>query len=304
MGMRNSVGTLLLSLAPFGVLVEGVAAQSSDIHEVPLRVEGGWLVVPVVTPAGDTLTFIVDTAAGVTVLGTSGAEAMAAEPAGTATVTGASGPIEVQMVLAPELDIGELSIRAAQRVVIDDAAITSDDGIVFHGVLGTDFLRSFDVLIDAPGARMLLRQPEGEGADWAGVDLGEPIEISFMMGSFIRIDVEVNGVLVRSILDTGARDIVLNRSAANAVEVRRTSEPAPIPHRGVGTEEVIGYNALAETIAFGSFLRTDVEITVADLPVFELFGADQVVLLGNPFFQDCALAISYRNAEIRTCIRP
>jgi predicted aspartyl protease len=305
MWMKKVSKIILLSVTLAGALVPGVAAQSPyEVHEVPLRAEGGWLVVPVVTPTGDTLSFIVDTAAGVTVLGASGAEAMAAEPSGKATVTGASGPMEVKIVRAPELAVGDLSIRATERVVIDDDAITSDDRIVFHGILGIDFLRSFDVLIDAPGGRMLLRQPGGEGSDWPGLALDEPVKISFVMGSFIRIDVEVNGLPVRSILDTGARDIVLNRAAANAVSVRRTSEPAPIPHRGIGAEEVIGYNALVKTLTFGQVLRPDVEVTVADLPVFGLFGAEQVVLLGSPLFRECALAISYRQAEHRTCLRP
>ena len=67
---------------------------------------------------------------------------------------------------------------------------------------------------------------------------------------------------------------------------------------------MIGYNALVKTLTFGQVLRTDVEVTVADLPVFGLFGLGQVVLLGSPLFRECALAISYRQAELRTCLRP
>ena len=58
MWMKNVSKIILLSVTLAGALVPGAAAQSPyEVHEVPLRAEGGWLVVPVVisslsTPSG------------------------------------------------------------------------------------------------------------------------------------------------------------------------------------------------------------------------------------------------------------
>ncbi len=232
-----------------------------DLVEVPLRTHEGRLTVPVETEDGTTLEFILSTGNMVTVFSKSG-EARVGDS---------------------ELFLAGLPISTKRSQTIDDSSLTIADGTVIDGILSADFLTQFDVLIDAPAGRLVLRKP-GRTVKWDGVTLSSPIRLRLLHGAIITFNVELNGHTYPAMLDTGTRSVVVNESVKTE---------ASLDDEGVATLKV-GNTTLAER-------RT----TVNDLPIFSRFSpnGDGFVLVGAPLALDCVISISYVRQELRTCVR-
>lgn len=244
--------------APTGQ-THGIAV--ADLVEIPLRVHGGQLTVPVETEDGSTLEFIVSTANMVTVFSKTG-EARIGDS---------------------QLSVAGIPIPTDGSQTVDDSSLTIDDGTVIDGILGSNFLNQFDVLIDAPGGRLVLRKP-GRSVQWDGMTLSDPIRLRLLHGVILTLDVELNGHTYPAMLDIGTSSVVVNE---------RVKSEAALETDGVGT------------LTVGETTYPDLRVTVRDLPLFERFSpnGDGFVLVGAPLALDCAVSISYVRQELRTCVR-
>ncbi len=232
-----------------------------DMVEVPLRIHGGQLTVPVELEDGSTLEFIVSTGNMVTVFSKSG-KARAGDS---------------------ELFLAGLPISTERSQTVDDSSLTADDGTVIDGILSAGFLTQFDVLVDAPAGRLVLRKP-GRTVGWDGVTLSDPVRLRLLHGAIITLNVELNGHTYPAMLDTGASSVVVNQGVKTDMS---------LDDEGVTTLKV-GKTTLSER-------RT----TVKDLPIFGRFSpnGDGFVLVGAPLALDCVISISYVRQELRTCVR-
>ena len=229
--------------------------------EIPLRIKSGRLTVPVETEDGSTLEFIVSTANMVTVFSKTG-EARVGDS---------------------QLSVAGLAVSTYGSQTVDDSSLTADDGTVIDGIIGSNFLNQFDVLIDAPGGRLVLRKP-GRQVEWDGVTLSDPVRVRLLHGVILTLDVELNGHAYPAMLDIGTSSVVVNE---------RVKTEALFEGDGVGTLKV------------GNTTHSDLQVSVQDLPLFERFSpnGDGFVLVGAPLAYDCAVSISYVRQEIRTCVR-
>ncbi|HSR42908.1 MAG TPA: hypothetical protein VLL48_12065, partial [Longimicrobiales bacterium] len=161
--------------------------QAADVVEVPLRILGGRLVVPVTASDGTRLSFALSTGSTRTVLSASGSERVG--EAGT-------------------LALGGLPVPTEGIHTVPDERLTVE-GTVLDGMVGSNMLNGFDILVYAPGRRLALR-PVGGSPVWAGANLGDPVPLRVYHGMVLGLDVEVNGTGYPAMLDLGTPSLLFN----------------------------------------------------------------------------------------------
>ena len=258
-------GTLLAVLALSGTPLSAQStheqmASGDGVIEIPLHVDpAGRLIVPVQAADGRTLSFAVSTMVPSTMVASSLAGGDAA--ALGLRLDGLDGPLEV--------------------AAMPDAAFLVD-GHRIDGFLGLATLGDFDVLVDAPNGRLVLR-PIGREVAWSGVELSEPTRLNVFHGVALRLDIAVAGTPFGATLDLANPSNHANPGAAKAAGLSGTA-PASVRLSGVAR---------------------DLHFDIGDTPVLDRWDPDGngFVSLGAPFVQHCALSLSYFHQEVRTCLR-
>lgn len=190
---RTPLRGALLLLSMTAVLVPGIFAQERTRVEVPLRLEGGRLLVPVKSADGETMDFMVTNGQGLTLLAESLVERLGS---------------------TPELTLGGIPVPTEGSVVVEDHRFR-EDGVSFQGIVGANTLNQFDVLFDVPGGRLVL-QEVGGAVQWPGVELSEPSPIQVYHGVALAMEAHVNGTSYRASLDLGRKASIANQGLADA----------------------------------------------------------------------------------------
>ena len=258
MGIRMVWVTVLLPL----VVGSSAVAQThvGERVEVPLRVHGGRLLVPVEAPDGSKFEFVLSTGTP-----TAFSESTAAHLGDPAALTMGGVPI---------LTDGAGTLPDEDLIV---------DGMVIDGMIGPNTLNQFDVLVDVPGGRLVLK-PIGRSVAWAGMTMSDPIRLRVYHGMLLSFDVEFNGREYGAMLDLGMETLVVN-------------EPVKTEMQIAAEDEV--------TLKLGGTSLPDVPVRVLDLAIFRGWDPDNegFVIVGAPVAYDCAISISWVHQEIRTCVR-
>jgi len=252
-----AVATLMTALAsPAAAQMHG-----NGPVEVPLRVEQGRLLVPVEAPDGTVFEFILSTGTPPTVLSASTAARLGDE-------TG--------------LTIGGLPLATDDIVTVPDEQLTVD-GMVFAGMVGPDSFNDFDVLIDVPGERFVLK-PFGRSVEWEDMKLSDPIRLQVYHGTVLALEVALNGKTYQAQLDLGLSTVVVNTPVGEAMHLEA---------EGV------------TTLALGRTTLSDLSTRVRDLDVFGRWDPEGngFVIVGAPIAYDCAISISWVHREMRTCVQ-
>jgi predicted aspartyl protease len=276
------------------------------VAELPLQVEGNWLVVPVEV-RGDTLRFLFDTGANRGAVSRRVADRLRLRRAATALVTGASGLARVPVVEAGWIRLDKARMGVPQKFVLEDGVLTDSEGREFDGIIGADLLPMYDVLIDVPAERLrLYRAGSTGGLTGPVVELERALPLERIRRGLVGLEVGVNGRPVSAILDTGSPVLLLNRLAASSANAAATSAPVSEGVRGVGSAKIQTYGTTIGSIQLGSTELMDFVAEVADLPVFGRlgFGDEPAMLLGTPAVLECPLLISYRKDTLRFCHSP
>ena len=256
----SKVLTVAILLAAAG---SSAAAQShgGETVEIPLRVHDGRLLVPVVGPDGTEFEFVLSTGTPPTVFSQSTAARLGDQ-------TG--------------LTLGGLPVDLEGLVTVPDEELSSDGGII-AGMVGSQTLSNFDVLIDVPGDRLVLKAI-GKAVEWEGMTMSEPVRLRVFHGVILGLDVEFNGKEYGAMLELSSPMLVVN-------------EP-------VKTDAQIGDKDVG-TLGLGSTSLPDLPVQVRDLEIFERWdpNGDGFVMVGAPVAYDCAISISWVHREMRTCVR-
>jgi predicted aspartyl protease len=301
-----------LVAAALGLLIFlTLCGSDSDPVTVPLTPADGWLVIPVVFgEKGDTLRFIVDTGASRSAVSAGTVRRYGLRPRGRVEAVGASGPASLRVVALPTLGIGTIEVRNLPALVLDDATLTPFGGRLdgydaLDGVLGVDILRRFDVLLDAPSGRMVLFAPGREPGDLEE-RVSAPVTISSRSTPLLRHQVEINGVRMTAVLDSGSRRVVLNSTAARLAGVEVVTGSGERNAPGVGAQETTQHAVTIDRLHAGGLTLQSVDGHMADLPVFAALGlgSTPAVLLGAPILSRCAVFVSYSTSTVRYCRRP
>lgn len=306
---------LSLSMLPLPLLAqdyraaEGIESfsglEGELLAEVPIEVDGRWLIVPV-EARGRIYRFILDTGATTGAITRSLALQLGLRATAEAKLSGASGQARVPVVSTKMLRLGDVRAGNWEKYVLEDAVLADGDDHRFDGIVGSDLLKYYDVLIDAPG-RALRLYKRGTTNEDSGPVVGPEDAVSFkrVRRGIIRLEVLVNGSVVDAVLDSGSPALLLNAAAADATGVTVSEEPVSEQSRGIGSEEVPTYGAQIASISVG---RTSLEVLdgeVADLPIFGRLGLDDrpAMLLGSPLLLRCPVLISWSERELRFCRR-
>jgi hypothetical protein len=254
--MRGLIASALLTAA----LATPAMAQMADEVEVPMSVVDGRFVVTVVTEEGVEMDFALSTGNGTTVL----------------TETGAA---IIENHGAPSM--GGIWISMDDPSVIPDSRLSADGSLM--GMVGSNTLNEFDILVDAPGGRLVLKKA-GPPVQWEGMSLSDPSPLRIYHGTVLSFDVELNGQGFGAMLDLGTQGLLINSGA----QTKLSLEDEDSVSLGVGAVTLPG-----------------LPVSVSDLDVLGRFDPDNAgfVLVGAPMAYDCALSVSWIRREVRTCVR-
>jgi hypothetical protein len=240
--------------------VPPICAQT-DAIEIPLRMEGGRLLLTADGPHGEQHDFVLGLARNA--VSQSGSDRL-----GQALSAMSLGGIRIDLEGAPTLP---------------DAALTLEDGTTPVGVIGGEALHPFDVLIDVPGGRLVLKR-SGRSVRWDGLSLSSPVATRVFHDALIRVDVEVGGKLVGGLLDFVQPTMGVNEPLRSQL--------------GEGATRMSSFR-------MGYSGWDDLPAEVIDDPLFRGWDPDGngFVVVGAAVAAECMIAVSWQHAELRTCVR-
>ena len=243
MGMLTGVGAPL-------------AGQSADPIEIPLRLEDGRMIVTAEGSDGRTYDFVLGL--GTTVLTESGA-----------TRVRAAGS---------ELMLGGVDVRTEGPFEVPDRYLAGSEAV---GVLGGATLNRYDIVIDVPNGRLLMK-PSGRSVRWPGIALSGSVPLQVYHDVLLRADVEFGGKLVGGLIDLSKPNLEVSEALGDRIR-----------DGSVGSFRM-GYGNWSELAA-----------RVVDDPSFARWdpAGDGFAILGASVAYDCAIAISWYHRELRTCTR-
>ncbi len=287
--------------------VESFSALEGElVSEVPIEVEDRWLVVPV-EGHGQAFRFIMDTGATTGAVSKSVARRLGLEPVAAAKLSGASGQARAHVVSTRVLRLGAARAGEREKYVLDDEVLADGDERRFDGIVGSDLLKYYDVLIDAPaGVLRVYRRGTTDSNSGGVVGPSQAVPFERVRRGIIRLEVEVNGSVVDAVLDSGSPALILNAAAAEAANLQVSEHPVSEQVRGLGSEKVSTFEARIDSIRVGPTVLRSLPGEVADLPIFGRLGLDDrpAMLLGSPVLLRCAVLISWRDRTLRFCRHP
>ncbi|KLI99268.1 aspartyl protease family protein [Luteimonas sp. FCS-9] len=292
MSRRIVLSACLLSL----ILGAPCAAAASpptpdgETHRIDMRLVGKHPRVEVrIEGVERPLSFVVDTAAGASVVDVALAERFGLLEAASRemTIQGASGSAAATQVTALRaLSAGDFAWQA-QLLAMDLSQIAEDDAPPIEGILGNDLMARFDLRFDLPAGALVLA-PAGSLPRGACLDNALPQRAAGLQRfAFVPAQLRdgAHEVQATAVVDTGAAQTLLNLPAARALGV--AEDDARLRRRDAGTRGIA--EQVVETwlytlprLAIGDWQLAATEVRISALPVFSVLGlADQpAVILG------------------------
>lgn len=290
-------------------------------EEIPLRYD----VHPYVSVRLDglerDLAFIVDSAAGATVVDREIArqhaperfESLQAVHVSGASSTSSQGVLDIK------------GIHLGQRVLGTTAVVTDmkafwRDGFEPAGILGNDLLRRFDVRFDVAKGRLQLVEPASQPLWFENGDCQRnrnghlPSDNRASLEGFLFVDLMVpsiraphSPVSVRAVVDTGAAQTILNWSAAKAIGIDSQTPGLLVRAKGtvgLGAGNTKTHELTLPQLAFNAQSVKDVRVRISDLPVFKVLGLEHqpAAIFGIDVLKQWPFAMS-ASAE-RFCVLP
>jgi len=301
----------MISLMLFTALPAATAAQPQ--HVVPMWMHGRHPAVEVrLAGRGDPLRFVVDSAAGATVVDSRiargyGLEEPPADDAGIMVQGAADNSSRLQPVRETEWSLGTLTLKQA-ALHTDLSALGTPEAPV-DGLIGNDFTARWDTRWDFAGNRLELWVPGALGSaphcqDNAIAVRDETIEYF----AFVRMRLGGSGVEAVAVVDTGAAQTVLNLAAAEALGLRTDgSDPRVVPRangtRGLGAAAHASWLTTLPGLETTGWRHGGLEVRISDLPVFRAIGLAErpALILGIDAMAGSLLDIG-ANAD-RICLR-
>jgi hypothetical protein len=248
----------MLSVVSMVLWAWPIAAQNGlpEAVEVPLRVEDGRLIVTAVNTNGTEYDFVLGL--GLTLFTESGSARLGDD--------------------VDALTLAGVPVQTEGSMTVPNAYLPGSDAV---GVLGGATLNGYDILIDAPNERLILK-PIGRAVRWDGVSLSGPTPIRIFHDVLIRAEVDFGGKLVGGLIDLTKPGFDVNTPLGSTIS------------DGTVASFRMGYGSWSDQPA-----------QVVESPVFGGWDPEGLgfAIIGASVAYDCALAISWYHAELRTCLR-
>ncbi len=297
-GTRRGFKFLFVSSLLAGCQASG-PCQLGLATEVPLTLQDGHLfAAPLLDDQA--ISMWLDTGAQITTLTTAAADrlSLSLKPL-RGTLEGVGGSNAAYGFVARSFQIGRLRGHNFQLLASDLGL--SHRGRVTDGLLGADFLASYDVDLDLPHSKVILFRNAGDcsrpstalGGDLYTVPMSED---SRGMDPRPHLRVSIAGKTLTALLDTGAPVSLLFRDAARSIGLQ-PSLLAADPHfraGGVGSGTAAAVRHVLAPITIG-------ELTVSNLPVAiidQAAPADAGMLLGLDFMFRVRTWLSFSSRSV------
>jgi predicted aspartyl protease len=206
---------------------------------------------------------------------------------------GVTGTTEVPVVVAETLEVGDLLTRDEQLLVIADAFGGAD------GVLAARSLADRRILVEFRNDRIEIgfSPPRRPTRGFATVP------IRFLKGGVPYIDVRVDGIRARAVIDTGAQQTTGNLALRAALERRRgTRNVIDEAVIGVSGDIQEGRNASVPPIVVGGVTIRNTRVTFGDFFIFsewELLGEPAILVGMDVWGVLDTLIIDYQRRELQ-----
>lgn len=235
--------------------------------------------------------FIIDTGASKSVIyrGLTAMTGMRALPNQSKRIITANGYKRVLVYPVTDFYVLGRTLRVDETVALPD--IIGSDA---KGLIGVDMLAGHTLFMDlkAGEANLEISSDGPLGGDWTMIQ-GRPVAY----GS-LALEVNIGGLDVPVIVDTGASDTVINSAGSEAVGrsaegIRRETIRASI----AGGREMVFTALRVPEFGIGAFTRQNMRLVVSDVPVFALLGAGEVpaIILGMDLLGEQPFAIDFKN---------
>lgn len=300
-----ALGHVLAMLALAAAWLPNHAAASCVVTqraETRFVMGGGVPIVPV-TVNGMPARFVLDTGAERSVVTREAVQrlGLALDEWVATTMQGVGGAERHRNALPRSLSLGGVALQ--RRTITRDTSLTVArlppvTATPIDGLLGRDFLASFDLEIDFPAHTLRLHDVHGcSGAFLPAADRFQPIPVEMPANTALVVPVRLGGVMLRALLDTGANASLI---AAPGMARIGLSPTAPADPEAAATVAGIGPATLRvgmrhfATMQVGPVTTTGVNLLVA--PVHAVPIVD--MLLGSDWMQGRRLWLSFATRQV------
>lgn len=305
MPLRHRLTCMLIAIGLLGCNpVEADAATpptAAAPHRIALALQGKHPRVQVqIEGIARPLSFVVDTAAGASVLDLATArqaDLLASErtdnlvhgAGGSGATSGRTRPLSLQA--------GTLAIQAT-LLATDLSALGGAAGPPIDGILGNDVLARFDTSFDLAAGWLILAPPGS--LDSTGCLANALPQRTAMLQRFGIVQAQLqDGTTVTpalAVVDTGAAQSVLNLEGLRALGLRTDDarlRPRASGTRGLGPTAVPTWLYTLPELRIGTWTQRAREVRVSDLPVFKVIGMDTraALILGIDLLGDTPVHI-------------
>lgn len=287
------------------VLIAALVAGSANAA-VPLSyAASGHPTVPTLVDGKGPFEFVIDTGAEGTALYSAFAKQQGLEPIdGKAeTLQGQTGAASLPLTKIETLSVDSRAAENIEAVILPNRA----DGVPLPGIVGLDLMGRYVVEFDVPHGRVALH-PAGTSARTLGGERMKGTKASRLAGGLLGLPVIINGVMGVAVLDTGARDTRINWRFARVAGLDPSSaslrDDSAI--QGATNKAVVSKRGTIGTIDLGGIRRTNTDLRIVDLPVFEAFGvADRpAMILGMDLLHDVHMVVDFPSQVVWMAQRP
>lgn len=268
----------LLALACLAALPAHAAPAT---HVLPMWMQGGHPTVAVrLGESVEPLHFVIDSAAGATVVDQAVARRLGMEDPGD-TGTEVEGATDRSAVLhrtrRVRWNVGTFAFEAG-AMQSDLSRLGGGDGRRIDGILGNDITDRFDTTYDITAQQVLLQPPGTLVRDAAcAPNALADRDASMRRFGFVPVQLADTGVEAIAVIDTGAAQTVLNRVAATALGLRTDGSDSRVRvrekgTRGLGSRVMDTWLATLPGLRMGSWQHAPLDVRISELPVFASLG--------------------------------
>ena len=284
------LATLIATLAATAAVALAAPVEAAPMEVLP----SGHPIAEVSIRGSQKLRFIIDTAASSTSILPRLRAAMAdtLKTVGNQSLSGAAGQTEITTLAIERLSVDGREFQKLTAFALPPSPV---DDLGVDGVLGADVIARFAVEMDMPGRSWQLAE-SATPAMLEGMLPAVPITLDEALTP--RLSVEIEGVSVPAILDTGAKGTIMNWAAARSIgltpDSKRIASASQV--QGVTTHGTNSGIATFDDFRIGAMRKTGVSLRIADLPVFGALGfkdGEPAIIIGIDALADRRFVIDH-----------
>jgi len=232
--------------------------------------------------------FIVDTASSVTVVGRDAAEVLGIHQDSNSAI---SGCCSSKMLAVGSMQIGGIRRSKVPIALGNLSQLSKETGTQLDGIIGSPFLKDYQVVIDYPLMEIAFEEP--------GQEHSLPTKFTLVSDvNFIVVETEINEKgPFNFLVDTGATKTVVAKQIGQVFDLGGISHGRKKALSGffAGTTMIL---SKVRSVQVGKAKSTDVEVGVQDLSLCDGVGVPLDGVLGYTFMKDYQVTINYPRREM------